>query len=65
MFLIVLCHYVSWFPRISWTGQFFNVGVPLFFIISGFLYGSKTIESKYVFFVGRLKKLLFHYIFII
>ena len=58
MFLIILCHYVSWFPSISWTGQFFNVGVPLFFIISGFLYGTKKILSKRDFFIGRLKKII-------
>lgn len=58
MFSIVLCHYVSWLPRLQWTGQFFNVGVPLFFIISGFLYGNKTIDSIKYFFVGRFFKVI-------
>ena len=43
--LILLCHYVGWFPRIAFTGQFFNVGVSVFFIISGYLYGQKKIGN--------------------
>lgn len=44
MLSIVMCHLVSWFPSISFIGQFFNVGVPVFFIISGYLYGQKDIK---------------------
>ena len=45
MVLIVLCHYVRWYSHISWIGQFFNVGVGIFFLISGFLHGQKKIQS--------------------
>jgi len=58
MFLIILCHYVGWFPRIAWTSQLFNVGVPLFFIISGFLYGSKQILSTKLFYIKRFKRII-------
>ena len=37
MIFIVICHYVSWFPQFSAAGQIFNVGVPIFFLISGYL----------------------------
>ena len=42
---IVLCHLVSWFPKIKFLGQLLNVGVPVFFIISGYLYGHKEIKN--------------------
>lgn len=44
MVMIVLCHYTQAIGY-SVLGQVFNVGVPIFFIISGFLYGQKTIGS--------------------
>ena len=42
---IVLCHFASWDSRLSAVGQFLNVGVPVFFLISGFLYGLKDISK--------------------
>jgi len=57
MILIVLCHYVSWYPSISFVGQVFNVGVPLFFVISGFLYGGKTIENIPNWYIKQLIKI--------
>lgn len=47
MIFIVICHYVSWFPQFSAAGQIFNVGVPIFFLISGYLYGQKNIGASY------------------
>ena len=44
MMSIVVCHYVVWFPKISFIENLFNIGVPLFFIISGYLYGKKKKE---------------------
>lgn len=36
MVLIVLCHYSKWYSNIRWIAEFFNVGVSMFFLISGF-----------------------------
>lgn len=58
MFLIILCHYVSWISPISFLGQVFNVGVPLFFIISGYLYGQKTIENVLLWYRKQLIKIV-------
>lgn len=46
--LILCCHLVVIFDNkmIQLTGQFFNVGVYLFLIISGYLYGKKEISKK-------------------
>ena len=50
MLLIFICHIVQEHsnPYVNITAQFFNVGVPIFIIISGYLYGSYnfTISSK-------------------
>ena len=40
---ILLCHLSSWFG-IAALAQLFNVGVPVFLLISGFLYGGKAIS---------------------
>lgn len=57
MLLIVACHIGSdfWFPA---AAQFFNVGVPLFFVISAYLYGGKMIPSWKVFLTKRWCTLL-------
>ena len=42
---ILVCHVVSYYyfiPGSGQLGQFFNVGVPMFIIISGYLYGLKS-----------------------
>lgn len=43
--MIFLCHYVqiTGNPIIAQSSQFFNVGVFVFFLISGYLYGQKNI----------------------
>lgn len=49
--LILLCHLFSKIG-LGWIGSIFDVGVPIFLIISGFLYGGGKIEyqiSKYFF----------------
>lgn len=45
MFCIILCHYFAFFEGFEPVSQLLNVGVPIFFIISGFLYGQKRITS--------------------
>lgn len=42
MFFIIICHLGSHFGSVL-IGQFFNVGVPIFFMISGYLYGGRSI----------------------
>ena len=42
---IVICHVIKYYlfvPGHMLLGQFFNVGVPMFIIISGYLYGVKS-----------------------
>ena len=41
---IIICHLGSHFGSVV-VGQLFNVGVPIFFLISGYLYGEKKIEK--------------------
>lgn len=47
--LILACHYcaVCSIPAVSMLGQVFNIGVQLFFILSGFLTGYKDIPHPY------------------
>ena len=45
MVCILLCHLFSWFG-VAALAQLFNVGVPVFLLISGFLYGGKTIRPR-------------------
>lgn len=49
MAMIVLCHLAnhSLLGIVHATAQFFNVGVEIFFIISGFLFGIKKIKGSY------------------
>lgn len=68
MFMIVACHLVQEYNSniLSMTAQFFNVGVYVFLLISGFLYGSKEIGSFSKWFSKRMIKLLIPvYIFMI
>lgn len=45
--MIFLCHYIQIIgkPVIAQTAQFFNVGVFVFFMISGYLYGQRKIDK--------------------
>jgi peptidoglycan/LPS O-acetylase OafA/YrhL len=45
MIFIVVCHCASMFGKTAIAG-FFDVGVPIFFIISGYLASSKIIDNK-------------------
>lgn len=59
-FSIVLCHLVQELnsDMLAATGQFFNVGVYIFFVISGYLYGERTFDEKLRFYKGRVLKIL-------
>lgn len=68
--LILTCHLVqeSSNPYITMTAQFFNVGVSVFVIISGYIYGKKKILDNYTYkewIIKRAKRILVpFYIFI-
>ena len=54
MIFIVLCHFFQYYGvELAW---WFNVGVPMFFCISGFLYANKRIESTIDFIGKNLQK---------
>lgn len=56
MFFIIICHLGSYFGLVP-VGQFFNVGVPIFFLISGYLYGDKKIFDTGKWIKGRLVRI--------
>lgn len=61
MILILLCHIVQEYDNlyIQMTAQIFNLGVPIFIIISGYLYGNKEINDKYtLWLIKRAKRIL-------
>lgn len=58
---IFLCHACneSGSMVIGMLGQFFNVGVPIFFILSGYLHSQKTApQSIFKWYASKLKRLL-------
>lgn len=55
MFSIVVCHIMQ--PIGALEGDIFNVGVEVFFLISGFLYGHKVIADSMRFYSLRVKKI--------
>lgn len=56
MIMIVLCHYFQFFNiELAW---WLNVGVQVFLIISGFLYGQREIKDPIAFCHRRCKKVL-------
>lgn len=65
MFLIFATHLFLGFYGSS-LGYFFNVGVPLFFIISGYLYGKKEIKEPLNWYFRRFVKICIPmYIFVL
>ena len=57
MVLIILCHVMTHYNQIA-LGQLFNVGIEVFFLISGFLYAEKNINNYRTFYFERWKKLI-------
>lgn len=64
MLMIIACHICQYFDNfLAW---WLNVGVQIFFIISGFLYGSKQITNPVQWFLKNTKKILLpYYLFLI
>lgn len=59
MTFIVLCHFFQYYNiELAW---WLNVGVQMFFCISGFLYGNKKITSPINFISKNFKKILIPY----
>ena len=59
MCLIVTCHILQYYNND--LCYWFNVGVQIFFIISGYLYGGKAIGNPIRFIVKQFKKILIPY----
>ena len=57
LFLIISCHILQGLGN-KWA-FWINVGVQIFFFMSGFLYGKKQIEDIKHFYKTRIKKILF------
>lgn len=59
MFLIITCHILQYYDNgLAWV---LNVGVQVFLIISGYLYGLKKIDSCFRFLIKQFKKILIPY----
>jgi len=56
MFLILACHAASWMG-LEALEQVLCVGVPIFFFISGYIYGNKVITSAKQFLKKRINLL--------
>lgn len=59
MLLIISCHMFSYYKYE--LALWLNVGVQVFFVISGFLYGTKDISSPIEFIIRNFKKILVPY----
>lgn len=59
MLMIITCHFMQYMDiQLAW---WFNVGVQIFFVISGFLYGRKSIEKPIEFYKRAFVKILIPY----
>lgn len=60
MFMILACHFCNEMQNKigNVLGQTFNVGVFIFIIISGYLYGKKDIDKPISWIVKRIKKIM-------
>lgn len=57
--MIIACHIFQYLNmELAW---WFNVGVQIFLCISGYLYGSKSIEDDFAFIVKQYGKILLDY----
>ena len=63
MIMIVLCHYLQFYEnRLAF---WFNVGVQIFFILSGVLYGCKDVKDYKKFWKNKFFKLYLPYIVVV
>ena len=59
MLLIIFCHILQYYGND--LAYLLNVGVPIFFCVSGYLYGGKEIKNAYQFIKKNYFKLLLDY----
>lgn len=59
MLMIIICHIMQYYNNDSC--RWFNVGVQIFFVISGYLYGGKKIDKPLDFINKGFKKILIPY----
>ena len=57
MMFIIICHLGNYFGK-NIIAQFFNVGVHIFFLISGYLYGEKKIKNTSKWLISRYVRLI-------
>ena len=64
MIMILLCHFFQYYGNeLAW---WLNIGVQIFFVVSGFLYGNKEIDDPIKFIKKQFKKILIpYYLFIV
>lgn len=61
--LIVTCHIMQYLGmELAW---WFNIGVPIFLCISGYLYGQKSIKNEMEFYIKQAKKILIPYFIVV
>ena len=58
---ILLCHFTSSIESIGFLGQIFNVGNSIFFLLSGYLFGTKDINHPGLWLKRRMVKILIPY----
>ena len=63
MIFIVLCHYLQFFD--IYLAFWFNVGVQIFFIISGVLYGNKDVNDFKKFWKSKFFKIILPYLIVV
>ena len=63
MIMIVLCHYLQFFD--NKLAFWFNVGVQIFFILSGVLYGCKDVKDYKKFWKNKFLKLYLPYFIVV
>jgi peptidoglycan/LPS O-acetylase OafA/YrhL len=57
-FMIVLCHICEEIPGLGMFAQVFNVGIYVFFVLSGYLYGRKNVSGNAKWLVQRFLRLM-------
>lgn len=63
MIMIVICHYLQFYD--NYMAYWFNVGVQIFFLLSGVLYGCKDIKDYKKFWKNKFFKLYLPYIVVV
>lgn len=68
MLLIILCHIISYYefiPGYQFLNVIFNVGVYVFLIISGYLYGNKDVKCFCVWMIKRIQRIYIPFLVVV